>query len=109
MLRERILNPSKRNNVHGTVFSLVFLGTDVVMFDSNWDEPVFYAPKGTAHLDFVNPKLFPSLKNQDDPKKATYANQILTIFVYKKQASGEIRRQGAPLTGTIKEIKFPNY
>jgi hypothetical protein len=107
MLKERVLNPSKKDFIHGTMFNLVFLGKDAVLYDSDWGDPIIYASKGTVRGNFKNPKLFSALIDQNDG--SSYLEKIITLYVYRMQGNGEIKKIGTPLTGKAVDIKVPNY
>jgi hypothetical protein len=101
MLVKRVLNPAKKNNVVGDVFHLLFLGADAVLFDSLWDEPIIYGNKTLVRIAVTDPKklteyLEPGVKE-------------ITLFVYRLQESGELKRMGDSVKGIPSELKVPNY
>ena len=63
--------------------------------------------KGTVRGNFKNPKLFSALIDQNDG--SSYLEKIITLYVYRMQGNGEIKKIGTPLTGKAVDIKVPNY
>jgi hypothetical protein len=101
MIVKRVINPSKRNNIEGDIFHLLFLGTDAVLYDSLWDEPIIYGNKNLVRIAITNPKKLPSLL----PNKT----KEITLFVYRVSQNGELKRMGDPIKGKSTDITVPNY
>ena len=101
MVVKRILNPSKKNHVEGNIFHLIFLGSDAVLYDSLWDEPIIYGPKTLVRTAITDNKKLPAYL----PKEL----KSITLFVYRIQANGKIKRMGDPITGNPIDITVPNY
>ena len=96
MLVKNVLNPEKKTRIEGTVFHVLFLGTDAVLYDDLWDEPIIYGNKNlvkskTKRLSEVLPK---------EVKR-------VMIFFYRSQ-QGEMKRR-FKFDGPIDEIIVPNY
>lgn len=101
MLVKRVINPAKKNNVIGSIFHLLFLGSDAVLYDSLWDEPIIYGNKTLVRIAITDPK---KLANYLKP-----GTKEITLFVYRLQDSGELKRMGDSVKGLPADIKVPNY
>lgn len=101
MLVKRVLNPSKKNHVFGDTFHLIFLGTDAVLYDSLWDEPIIYGNKNLVRIAITDPKKLVTLLDKN-------VKQI-AVFLYRVQDTGELKRQGDPIKGIPTNLVIPNY
>lgn len=101
MLTKRVLNPPKKNHVTGDTFHLIFIGSDAVLYDGLWDEAIIYGNKALVRIAITDAKKLSSLL---DPSV-----KEITLFVYKTQNSGEIKRVGDVIKGIPTELKIPNY
>lgn len=101
MLVKRVLNPAKKNNIHGDHLYLLFLGTDAVLFDDLWDAPIIYGPKALVRNAINDDKKVPAYL----PKTVTE----ITLCVYEIQNNGELKRKGEPIKGKPTDITVPNY
>jgi len=101
MLIKRILNPAKKNHIEGNTFHLIFIGSDAVLYDSLWDEPIIYGPKTLVRTAIADDKKLPAFL----PKNL----KEIVLFVYKIQDSGELKKMGEPIKGKPTEITVPNY
>lgn len=101
MLIKRVFNPSKKNKVFGDTFHLIFLGTDAVLYDALWDEAIIYGNKNLVRVAITDSKkLTPLLEKSVEQ---------ITLFLYRVQTNGELKRQGDPLKGKPTELVIPNY
>lgn len=101
MLVKRILNPAKKNHIEGDTFHLIFLGADAVLYDALWDEPIIYGPKALVRNAIIDDKKLPA--------QLTKGLNEITLFVYRIQSSGELKRVGEPIKGKPVDITVPNY
>jgi len=101
MLVKRVLNPSKKNNVQGDTFHMIFLGTDAVLFDSQWDEAIIFGNKNLVRVAITDPKKLVTLLDKNVKE--------ITLFIYRIQDNGELKRQGDPIKGKPTELVIPNY
>lgn len=100
-LVKRVLNPAKKRNVVGSTFYLYLLGIDAVLYDELMDEPIIYGNKMLVKDAIVNPKKLTTLI----PKTV----QHVTLFIYKKQDDGEMKKVGEALKGRPVDLKIANY
>jgi hypothetical protein len=100
-LVKRVLNPAKKRNVRGSVFSLIIFGIDAVLYDELMDEPIIYGNKNLVKDAVLSPKKLTTLL----PESVTN----ITLFVYKKQDDGEIKKIGEALHGKPTDLKIANY
>lgn len=100
-LVKRVINPSKKNNVVGSIFHLLFLGTEAVLYDSLWDEPIIYGNKTLVRIAITDPKKLTALL--EEPTKE------ITLYVYLVQNNGEMKRKGDPVKGKPTDLVVPNY
>lgn len=101
MLIKRILNPAKKNEIFGNTFHLIFMGGEAVLYDSLWDAPIIYGPKAIVRNAIT-----------DDKKLAAHLPSTvkeITLFIYKIQSDGEIKKKGEPVKGSPENITVPNY
>lgn len=101
MLVKRVLNPSKKNNVTGNTFHLIFLGSDAVLYDRLWDEPIIYGNKTLVRIAITDPKKLTPLLDKSVKE--------ITLYCYRIQDSGEIKKTGDPVKGKPTELTVPNY
>lgn len=101
MLVKRVINPAKKNNVIGDVFHLIFLGTDAVLYDSLWDEPIIYGNKNLVRIAITDKKKLTALLENSVKE--------ITVYVYHTLETGELRRVHDPLKGLPTDLKVPNY
>lgn len=101
MLVKRVLNPAKKKNVTGDKFHLIFLGNDAVLFDSLWDEPIIFGNKNLVRTAITDPKKLMTLLDKNVKE--------ITVFLYRVQDTGELKKQGDPLKGKPTELVVPNY
>jgi hypothetical protein len=101
MLVKRVLNPTKKNKVIGNTFHLIFLGTEAVLFDSLWDEPIIYGNKNLVRIAISDPKKLVTLLD-------TNVKEII-VYLYRIQDTGELKKHGPPLKGKPTELIVPNY
>jgi hypothetical protein len=101
MLVKRVLNPAKKNNVTGDTFHLVFLGTDAVLYDKLWDEAIIYGNKSLVRIAITDPKKLSTLLDSSVKE--------ITVYVYKIQDTGELKKHGDPIKGLPTSLTIPNY
>jgi hypothetical protein len=101
MLVKRVINPSKKKHVQGSIFHLLFLGTDAVLYDSLWDEPIIYGNKALARITITDPKKLTSLLEAGTTE--------ITVYCYRVQDNGELRKMGDPIKGLPVDLRIPNY
>ena len=101
MLVKRVLNPAKKNNVTGDTFHLVFLGTDAVLYDKLWDEAIIYGNKALVRIAITDPKKLTTLLDSSVKE--------ITVYVYKVQDTGELKKHGDPIRGVPTSLTIPNY
>lgn len=100
MLVKRVLNPAKKNHVEGNTFHLIVIGTDAVLYDSLWDEPIIYGNKNLVKIAVTDKNKLTTLIDKNIKE--------ITLFVYKPTSSGEIKKVGDPIKGKPTELKIPN-
>lgn len=98
---KRVINPSKKNNIIGNTFHLLFLGTDAVLYDSLWDEAIIYGNKTLVRIAITDPKKLAACLDRPDME--------IALFVYKAQENGELKRKGDVIKGKLTDIIVPNY
>ena len=101
MLVKRVLNPAKKNNVVGDIFHLIFMGQDAVLYDSLWDEPIIYGNKSLVRISIT-----------DEKKLATLLEasvEEITVYIYRIQESGELKRVHDPIKGKPTDLTVPSY
>jgi len=101
MLVKRVLNPAKKNNIQGDTFHLIFLGTDAVLYDGLWDEAIIYGNKALVRIAITDPRKLTTLLDKSVKE--------ITLYIYKIQDTGELKRYGDPIKGKPTEITVPNY
>lgn len=101
MLTKRVLNPAKKKNVIGDIFHLIFLGTDAVLYDRLFDEPIIYGNKTLIRIAITDPKKLSFLLDKDVKE--------ITLYCYKIQDNGEIKKMGSSIKGKPIDLTVPNY
>lgn len=101
MLIKKVLNPSKKKNVKGNTFHLLFLGIDAVLYDTLWDEPIIYGNKGLVRVAITDPRKLTAL--------LPLGVKEITLYVYKLQDNGEMKSVGSPIKGLPTELTVPSF
>jgi hypothetical protein len=96
MLVKNVINSNKKNHIQGTTFSVLFLGTDAVLYDELWDEAIIYGNKNVVKI---------KTRNLSDLLPATV--KTVTIFYYVPY-KGEMKKR-FKFDGPIGSIIVPNY
>ena len=99
--RTRVMNPQKVNTIAGSVFHLLFLGVDAVLYDNMWDRPIISGNKNSVRIAITDPK---KLSAHLDKHVSN-----ITVYIYELQDNGELKRNGDPLKGKPTELNVPNY
>ncbi len=101
-LTKNVLNVAKKKKVMGSLFHLLFMKTEAVLYDDLWDAPIIYGNKRLVINAVVNEKFLLKLL-QPTVKE-------ITLHLYKKETEdGGMKLIGKALKGEPKNLTIPMH